>query len=122
MRKLPRFSFNPDIIEDKKSSSSSDEKIGQNKAVDSNRAIMRAYYVKKLLQKSLRVLENLPNEARAKRDLQALADDRYAKLVQLIAFNRFKKYLKSHGGRMKAKLLSQAFFRARIGKVYLRHW
>ena len=67
---------------------------------------MRAYYVKKLLQKSLRVLENFPKEVKAKRDLQAMAADRHEKLVQRIALNRLKKYLKRHQGHFKAKILS----------------
>ena len=81
---------------------------------------MRAYYVKKLLQKSLRVLENRPKEVKAKISLREMALQRHDRLVQLMAFNRFKMHWKKNRGHAKSKLLAAAFFRNRIGHVYLR--
>ena len=68
------------------------------------------------------MLENLPQKVKAKKALQEMAADNHVKLVQRIAFNRFKQYLKRHSGHLKAKMLGEAFFRARVGRVYLRHW
>ena len=66
VRKLPRFSFNPQQEATEGSTSSSEElnfnnqsqngNQSRDKAVDSNKAIVTAYYVKKLLIKSLRSL------------------------------------------------------------------
>ena len=66
VRKLPRFSFNPKQVAAEGSTSSSEElnfnhqsssgNQSRDKAVDSNKAIVAAYYVKKLLSKSLRSL------------------------------------------------------------------
>ena len=67
VRKLPRFSFNPKQVAADGSTSSSEEynfnnqssnngNQSRDKAVDSNKAIVTAYYVKKLLSKSLRSL------------------------------------------------------------------
>ena len=68
VRKLPRFSFNPKQVAADGSTSSSEElncnnnhssnngNQSRDKAVDSNKAIVTAYYVRKLLSKSLRSL------------------------------------------------------------------
>lgn len=42
---------------------------------------MRAYYVKKLLQKSLRTLENLPHEAKAMQDMMEMAEEKHEQSV-----------------------------------------
>ena len=66
------------------------------KAVDSNKAIMRAFYVKKLLQKSLKSLKRAPQERRAKQALKLMANQKHEHVLLLIAFNRFKRYFKIH--------------------------
>ena len=101
---------------------SSNGNQSRDKAVDSNKAIVTAYYVKKLLQKSLRSLEQYPKEVTAKKNLREMAIDKNEKVLQLIAFNRLKKHYYRHEGHFKTKLLAKAFFRARIGRTYLREW
>ena len=51
---------------------------------------MTAYYVKKLLQKSLRVLETYPKEVRAKQDLRQMAAEKHDQVLKLTAWNRLK--------------------------------
>ena len=58
-RKLPRFSFKTQP-EERSTSSSEGRRRPRDKAVDSNKVLMRVYYLKKLLQKSLRALEQYP--------------------------------------------------------------
>ena len=51
-----------------------------------------------------------------------MAIQKNEKVLQLIAFNRLKKHYQRHEGHYKSKLLARAFFRARIGRAYLREW
>lgn len=59
---------------------------------------------------------------KAKKSLQEMAIDKNQRVLQLIAFNRLKKHYYRHEGHFKMKLLALAFFRARIGRSYLREW
>ena len=51
-----------------------------------------------------------------------MASEKHSEVLKLIAFNRFKQYYKLYGGHLQAKLKAKAFFRAKIGKAYLKQW
>ena len=117
-RKLPRFSFNQQSQEER-STSSSEEKP---RAVDSNKSIMRAYYVRQLLQKALKALEDRVQDVKGKQSLREMAILKHEKVLQLTVINRLKQYLTEHAGHQMENRLASEFFKTRIGRVYLRQW
>ena len=51
-----------------------------------------------------------------------MADKRRKTRMLIAHFARLKVYHKSHAGHYKRKIVADAFFRAKIGKVYFKFW
>ena len=68
------------------SSSSSDQYDPHNKAIDSNKAIVVAYYVRKLLNKSIQAFETYKEEQNAKVFLKEAVTHNYRRMLLRIHF------------------------------------
>ena len=67
-------------------------------------------------------LHSYNEESKAKRFVLNSAREKRLEMLQKTAMNRLKSFYKSHRGNQKAKILAEAFFRAKIGKVYFKFW
>ena len=104
------------------SSSSSEQYDPHNKAVDSNKAIVVAYYCRKLLMKVLSAFEIHKEEQNAKVFLKEAVTSNYRRMLLRIHFKHLKKHVKQHKGHYRSKIMADAFFRAKIGKAYFKFW
>ena len=104
------------------SSSSSDQYDPHNKAVDSNKTIVVAYYCRKLLMKVLSAFDIYHEEQNAKVFLKEAVTQNYRRMLLRIHFKHLRKHLEQHRGHYRSKLLAEAFFRAKVGKVYFKFW
>ena len=103
-------------------SSSSDQYDQHNRAVDSNKAIVVAYYVRKLMTKSIQALETYKEEQNAKEFLKQAVTQNYKKMLLRLHFKQLQKYSKLHRGHFRAKLMASAFLRKKLGNTYLTLW
>ena len=51
-----------------------------------------------------------------------MASEKHEKVLQLIAFNRLRRYHKLHSGHSLANKFAKIFFKAKLGRVYLGQW
>ena len=86
-RSLPRFKF-------EENTSSSDDLMSADKAVDSNKAIALTYYVRRLLTRSLQAMFSHSEEIKAKRFVVKSAREKKEDMLLRTAMNRLKMFFK----------------------------
>lgn len=103
-------------------SSSSEESLTQDRAIDSNKALATVFCVRSFLIRGLKGLLEGSEENKAKRFIRERGEKNYQNMIMRVALNRLRHYLKTHAGHSKSKYLAAQVYKERAGKRYLNLW